>query len=144
MDVRTWWHNVRRFLAWLSAGEALPRTGRRSTTPPRRSLADVAGWLLSPEQLPLDEPLPTGSAVTTGSPARWLLSPESLPEAPREDSTGRGSIASLVGWLLTPERLPITESDSVRSRPSVVKWLFASEPLPPPTDGTTAPKSQEA
>ena len=45
---------------------------------------------------------------------------------------------------LTPERLPITESDSVGSRPSVVKWLFASEPLPAPTDGTTAPKSQEA
>ena len=144
MDVRTWWRSAWRFLAWLSTGDELPRTGRRPTTPPHRSLADVAGWLLAAEQLPLADSLPAGSALTTGSPARWLLSPETLPEAPREDSTGRGSIASLVSWLLTPERLPIAESDSVRSRPSVLKWLLASEPLSPPMDGTSTPKSQEA
>ena len=137
------WRTALSFLAWVSAREEFPRAVESSTEPLHRSIAQFARWLFAPDQLPLAEPRPAERTPSEGGLVRLFLSPDTLPEEPAQD-TGRSAIGSLARWLLAPERLPTTESDSVENRPNVVKWLLASEPLPPPTDGTTAQKTQEA
>jgi hypothetical protein len=142
--LRLWWRKVHRFLAWLSAGEVVPKPADGTTGPPHRPLADVAGWLFGEEQLPAAEPWPGGFARTTGSLLGWILSPETLPKTPRRDETDRGSIGSPMRWLLAPERLPIIGNDNLGSGPSVVRWLLASESLPPPIEDAATTRNLEA
>lgn len=144
MDVQRWWQNVRRFLAWLSAGEELPQRADGTIGPPLRSIVGVAVWLFAAERLPVSESESAEAARSPGSLARLILSTEALPDVPPKDSIDGGSTGSLARWLLAPERLPVPETDTVDRRPNMVKWLLASEPLPRPTDDTTASRSQEA
>jgi len=141
--LQLWWRDIRRFLAWLSAGEELPGTGEPPTRSPHRSIAQFAGWLFAAERLPLAEPPLAEHAPTTAGLVRWCLSPDTLPEEPPKD-TDRRSIGPLARWLLAPEHLPIAEADTVGKGSSTVKWLLSSEPLPPPMHDSTTSRSQEA
>lgn len=102
------------FLAWLFKAEKLEDASSEITASPAGGHTSFLRWVLSREELELDEPIRREPKKASFFP--WLFAPERL-ESVSSEPGGDERGPSFVAWLIASERLEPESAETTDANP---------------------------